>query len=278
MKYFCIVFIAVCGLVVSIVSAQYIGEIDTVGTTWYDLQHNGSCGRMIRVDHMDNIHVVWTNGLELGATNRHVYYNMRDSTGWVWDTTGIAVESAQRAGYTCLAVDSEGFPYPAFHMVTPSTNPDAEAACARDLFYGAGAFNYWQCPFVFRGGNRLEVIWPKIAIDIDDRIHMINTENPLSGSAGDPQRIFYIGGEYDLNSMEIVWDDSQQVVEWVTTISADIAASRHSERVAFVYAGIREDIPDTVNFNKDIFLIVSEDGINWDFEDPGNQHHKISRS
>ena len=38
--------------------AQYVGEIDTVGTTWYPMQHNGSCGRMIRLDSNGNIHIV----------------------------------------------------------------------------------------------------------------------------------------------------------------------------------------------------------------------------
>ena len=39
--------------------AQYIGTIDTVGTTWYDIQHIGTCGRMIRLDNTRNIQVCW---------------------------------------------------------------------------------------------------------------------------------------------------------------------------------------------------------------------------
>ena len=251
-----------------------IGDIDTVGTTWYDYQHNGTAGRMIAVDELGSIHVVWMNGLDNGATQRHVYYNMMDSTGvWVFGNSGVAVESAVRGGYTCLSIDGEGYPYPTFHVVTTATNPDAEAAVARDLFYGAGAFAYWQPPFVPSTPLPLEVIWPKSAIDINGRIHMVNTENPRSGVAGDPQRIYYIGGEYNTSTMVVDWDAAQTEIDWVEIIGGDLAASRTSDRVALAYVDVKYDIippHDTTQYNNDIYLVISEDGINWDFNNPIN--------
>ncbi len=253
-----------------------IGDIDTVGTTWYDYQHNGTAGRMIAIDDQGSIHVVWMNGLQEGAIDRHVYYNMHhgDSLAGIWNfgNTGIAVESQIRSGYTCLSLDGDGYPYPTFHIITSETNPDAQACVARDLFYGWGAFNYWLPPFVFVGVPpvRLEVIWPKSAIDINNRIHMVNTHNP---GTTDPQHLFYIGGEYNPSTQEIDWDPAQVEIDWVNVIAADLAASRTSDRVALVYNDIKYDIlppPDTIQYNNDVYLIISEDGINWDFNDPIN--------
>lgn len=243
--------------------AQIIGTIDTVGTTWYDMQHNATCGRMIRVDSQNNIHVVWMNMLDSGI-NRHVYYNMWfPASGWYFGNTGIAVESTQRGGYTCLALDTDDNTYIALHVVMPVISPDAAATCITRMSLSL-------CPFVY-DPSRLEIIWPKIAVDIDHRIHMINTENPAGALAGAPQRIFYVGGDYDPIGMEIVWDDSQRVIDWLTTISADIAASRSTERVAFVYCDIRETLGgDSNQYNNDIYLVVSEDGINWDLHNPIN--------
>ncbi len=268
MKRYRLLIWAICFLIYSISSAQYIGEVDTVGTTWYDYQHNGSCGRMIRVDSQHNIHVVWMNGLN--SMGRHVYYNMRDTNSWRFGDVGVPVESSLRGGYACLALDSHDYPYPAFHVMTSETNPDAEAACARDSYYGAGDFDYWECPFIYCP-ERLELLWPKIAIDIHDRIHLINTENPSNGQWGDPMRIFYVGGEYDSIAMEIDWDDSQILIDWVGTHSPNIAASRQSDRVALAYCDIRTTIyGDTNMYNNDIYLVISEDGINWDFNNPIN--------
>lgn len=248
-----------------------LGEFETVGTTWYDYQHNGTAGRMIAIDDNGSIHVVWMNGLQSGATQRHVYYNLDSlGLGWIGGNVGIPVESTTRGGYTCLSITSDGYPYPTFHAVTDLTNPDAEATIARDLFYYTGLFDYWQPPFVY-APSRLEVIWPKSAIDINGRIHMVNTENPASGVAGDPQRIYYINGVYE--NFEVTFNGQQQMIDWVEVIAADIAASRTSSRVALVYNDIKYDIippHDTTQYNNDVYLVISEDGINWDFNNPIN--------
>ena len=248
--------IAVGALTCGICISQQIGDIDTVGTTWYDLQHNGTCGRMICLDSQCRIHVVWTNGDNIGT--RHVYYNAWDpQLGWIWGNVGIPAESTQRGGYTCLAMDSDDNTYIALHVITLATAPDAAAACITRS-------NLYLCPFVY-APYRLELIWPQIAVDINDRIHMINTKNPTGGT-GYPQLMFYVGGQYNEGLLEIAWDDSQRVIDNVRTLSADITASRHTDRVAFTYCNMRTHNPET-EYNNDIRLIVSEDGINWDFND-----------
>ncbi len=237
-------------------SAQYIGTIDTVGTTWYDLQHVGSCGRMISLDNMGNIHVCWTNGLEAWAANRHVYYNLRYlSSGWSFGSQGVTVESSYRAGFCNIDIDSTGRPNIIFTATNQLGDPP-HIVLARDLFPGAGAFAICDLPPPPPDVEGL--MHPKIAIDINGRIHVIAHEY---GSPGPGFRIFYCQDEY------LEWIQ----VAWSTTFATDITASRYSDRVGLVYTGIRTTIyGDTNSINNDILLVISEDGVSWDFNNPIN--------
>lgn len=250
------------------------GEVDTVGTTWYDYQHNGTAGRMIRLDATGQVHVVWMNGLDNGATQRHIYYNLLTSGGtWSWPGVGTPVESANRGGYSSLGINADGYPFPCFHVVTPLSNPDAHQATAADFFPGTGAFSFWELPYVYEGGLPMEIIWPKIDVDMQGRLQIVGTENPRSQVAGDPQRIYYCRGEFDPIAFNITYLPALEEIDWVEVIAADIAASRQSNRVALVYNDIKYDIippHDTTQYNNDTYLVISEDGITWDFTNPIN--------
>ena len=155
MRICCLIGVIVIFTIGSMSFAQYIGDTDTVGTTWYDMQHSGSCGRMIRVDSQGRIHVVWMNGLESGAINRHVYYNLRNpSTGWVFGNVGLAVDNAMRSGYTTLALDSDDNPFVAFHVITSSSTGTAHAAVATIPIF-AGIFIFWEAMQWRSSGLRL---------------------------------------------------------------------------------------------------------------------------
>jgi hypothetical protein len=247
---------------------DYIGEVDTVGTTYCDVQHNGSCGRMIRVDFAGFIHVVWMNSLS-GGINRHIYYNLKLGLVWCMNgTVGVAVENQTRAGYVTLAVDGNSYPFPAFHVITPfSPNGQPHSAVTTDYIPGAGAFfPPWELPYVIHGDTTLQVIWPKIAIDRQGRFHIVSTECPQSGIAGTPMRVYYCRGTYDYGN-QIITYINQIEVGWTEVIASDIAASRVSDRVAFTYHAIGQDSNQYCN---DICLLESEDGVTWDFQHPTN--------
>ncbi len=40
-----------------------IGDTVTIGTSWYDIQHNGTCGRMVEKSDDGYLHFIWMNGL-----------------------------------------------------------------------------------------------------------------------------------------------------------------------------------------------------------------------
>jgi hypothetical protein len=250
----------------------------TVGTTWYDYQHNGTAGQMIAVDEAGWVHMVWMNGLESGAIHRHIYYNVfMGSLGWLQPGVGVAVESQSRAGYACLAMYPGSYAIPAFHVITP-TSPESQphSAVSADYIPGAGAFFQppWELPYVVPPGEvTCQLIWPKIAVDHQGRVHLISVESPQSGTAGDPQRVYYCRGTFDpaIPSMTFI---PQVYIEWTEVIACDIAAAYSTthtgtDRVALTYHKIRQSYTgDSTQYDNDVFLYISEDGTTWDFNHP----------
>ena len=259
-----------------------IGEVYEAGTTYYEYQHNGSSGRMISVDPMGWIHLVWTNGIDAAHNDRHVYYNVWDPSEETFlyaDEGGIQIDASQRAGYVSQATAPDGRCYPAFHQET--TTQHAHAAVAIDFLPQSGAFTTSEPAYLQddRCGNMedMEIIWPKIAMDVDSVLHMVSTENPcIPDDPSEPQRIYYSRGhpvfdEFDFGE-DIDWDavdDGEEFkeIDTVMVIGADICASRHSNRLAMAWIKSREPVTDpdsTSQINNDIVYMISEDGgYNW---------------
>ena len=242
---------------------EYLGDVDTVGWTWWAYQHHGTCGRMIRIDSLDNIHVVWMRGFVYN-TVRHVYYNLWNQTmGWVWGDEGTPVESSNRAGYTCLGVNSGGRPFAVFNA-RQSAADDYHVAVAVDLFPPYGVFQYWYLP----QGPQPILMEPKIDVDSQGKIQLVYISYPAYPSI--TMQLWYCRGTFD--SVAAVMDYISPIyIDSTVTYAPDIAASHYSDRVAIVYAGMRETLGGNTNhYNNDIYLIVSEDGITWDFNHPIN--------
>jgi hypothetical protein len=238
------------------------------GTTWYDYQHNGTAGKMLAVDDLGFVHVTWMNGLNSPSTSRHVYYNVWDpSTQTYTSVGGQQVNSQPRGGYACITVAHDGFSYPTFHVeLTPGGT--AFAASAIDFLPATGAFTTVLIDTLDPPDN--EIIWPKVDMDIDGKLHVVSTENPASGAAGDPQRIFYSRGTPVIEGgfgIDILWDDVDNgsafmYIDTVMVIAPDVACSRHSNRVVVAWSDSRDTL--TTQHNNDIYYMVSEDGgVNW---------------
>ena len=246
-----------------------IGEVYVAGTTWYDLQHNGSAGKMIAVDDSGFVHLVWMNGLNSAYNPRHVYYNL-----WIpiidqmtFGLTGSQMNASSRAGYTCLAVLPNqpyhiGWVFPAYHEIVSGSMPHSSAAM--DYYPSLGAFASTQPAYLIENGSPLELIWPKIAVGNDSIVHLLSTHNTI-----DPVlHVYYSRGNP-------IWQDGFGAgIDWqpvgpggtefllmdtAATVSADIAASKHSDRAAMAWTRIRPTGGD-YQFNSDVFLKLSEDG------------------
>jgi hypothetical protein len=85
-----------------------IGGAFLGGTTYYDYQHNSSCGKMIGEDASGRIAINWMNGLTGDpAGPRYVYYNVWDPESWgfLYDTVGVRVDASARAGFVTAVVN-----------------------------------------------------------------------------------------------------------------------------------------------------------------------------
>jgi len=248
---------------------EIVGDTVMVGRSWCDIQHNATCGRQIQVDSLGYIHITWMNGLNNGASLRHIYYNLVDPNFTPMFIGGIQVDQSQRAGYTTLELHPDGRAMPCFHMITPASE-NAHSAFAFDYFPRTGAFGTDYLPWVYQGTQDLEVIWPKISRDINNRYHIVSTENPSSGVAGDPQRQYYCGAAFNPATFQITFDPAQQMISWTEIIGADVASSPVSERTAIGWLSLSATQPETTQYDNDLILCISEDGVNWNWSDTIN--------
>jgi hypothetical protein len=241
-------------------STDVIGDTVTVGTTWVEIQHHGTIGRMIEKDELDYVHFAWMNGLNYGAIDRHVYYNAIDTQGGqCWPGTGYPVESSQRAGYVTLDVGFGGLALPAFHeKVSASVN--YHTAVAVDFFPHAGAFLIYEPDWQYVHGVDVSTVWPNIRIGSNELIHVVATG--LWGELEQNAYGLYTVGTYiqsiytvEFPSAPDTWTPIGEYNDCV-----DIATSDVSDRIAIGW----------MNLHRDIMVLIDEDGYDLDFDETFN--------
>ena len=250
--------------------APGLAQVYQAGTTYMSVQHNGTCGRMIGVDSMGFVHVVWMNGYNPAQNPRHVYYNVWDPNDevFVYLPGGVQVNASTRAGYATVAVKPDGFAFPAFHQ----SMEEPYAAASIDFLPRSGAFTTTEPAHVLEGGNGVSIIWPKIALDPDGVIHMVGTENPPQD---DPYcRMYYARGlpTYDDNGFgeTISWqvvdlpDEEWLLLDSSLFVTADIAVSAVAGRLAVAWIKPRTVDSLRAQFDTELYVKVSEDfGSTW---------------
>ncbi len=267
-----------------------VGDTVTIGTTWYDIQHNGTTGRMLELDEDGYLHLVWMNGLNSGASDRHVYYNVIDPDGvQLWPYTGYAIESSERAGYINVDAHFGGIAFPAFHERISGTTR-FHTAVGADFFPHSGAFLVFEPDWLYEntpaGYMDLKIIWPRIQISNDGTMHVITQHNPnpdLTSQNGVPKRQFYTVGTYDPLTYSVSFPpdpDTWTLIDYSQTIAYDLAVSPVSNRVAFAWTYCKEEGypgPDPLSYqetftqwNNDIHVLIDEDGQDFNFADHFN--------
>jgi len=217
------------------------GEI--VGYTQYDFQSNGSTGTRIVVDAAGGKHFVWTWTMPYPAP-RHIYYNYVDAVGnWLAPAVGVQVNAGVAAGFTQMAGFAAGNSAVAYHQATLNF-----VTYASENSPGGGTFTLYDPPDMLVA----RTFWPYIGVDISGRIHLVSTEN-VTGPQGFGYTNSTDGG--------VSWS-ALTVVDTVRDVSVVIATSPVSNRTAIVYAN---PIDPNSQTNNDVYYIVSEDGVTWDF-------------
>ena len=245
---------------------QPVGEVFILGTSWYDIQHNSTCGRQVRLDSDGFAHIVWMNGLNSGAVDRHIYYQVVDTIGSLLFAGGVQVDQYPRAGYTDLELYTDNRAMPCFHQNI--AGDDWHTALGFDYIPRSGAFSVIEPPHVY-SPNDIRVCWPKVARSRDNGFHIISSE--ATGIAGSTQRQYYIRGEFDPMGYTINFPPSQTEVGLTTTISSTAAASPVSGRVAIAYLSPwATDILDTTQHDNNLIIVLSNDGLIWDWTDTIN--------
>jgi len=143
-----------------------------------------------------------------------------------------------------------------FEVMAEREKLPTELSTVRDPYYpaisitpeiGSDVFREYQAYY-----SLPEMIWPHIAVDIEDRIHLVVTFN--NDEAGTPQSIGYLRSD-DLGRS---WTEIEYI-DTVLNISPIVAASRHSNKVAIVYCH-----PITASaFDSDVLYLESPDGVTW---------------
>ncbi len=237
-----------------------VGVTYAAGTSWYDLGHNGSAGKMIGVDDSGYVHLVWTKGMDNANTSRYVYFNVwNPNTQAMESTVGERIDTilSTRSGFIALAVMGGGWAFPAFHEILPSGGGLPHAAGGMSLMARTLNFGVTEPAWL----NSRQLIWPKIAVGRDSVVHMLTTENTV------PYAVFYSRGLPNWTSRTIQWQDvgGAQYVQMGSAgyVSADVCVSPVSDRMAMAWTDYRPGSTQN-SYNQDVFYRVSEDGgLNW---------------
>ncbi|NQS97735.1 MAG: T9SS type A sorting domain-containing protein [candidate division Zixibacteria bacterium] len=244
-----------------------------VGMTFYDFANYGSLTKLIALDDSAGVHFAWTCGENINSGTRHVYYNYYNifSGSWTYPGTGNVTWAATRSGFNNLDVLSDGRAVVAAHSNLSGID-EYPTMVGVDYSPGMGAF--WPvtqvpCPAVCD-----TVIWPHMAVDIDDNIYVFSRRYPFyEGDPRDFTELYYsksedLGSSYD----QFIFADT------VNVPSFTVATSRISRRAALGYHQFLEDYNYhplwsgflALQINNDAFCIIKEDGQDWDWENPVN--------
>ncbi|MCD6162939.1 MAG: T9SS type A sorting domain-containing protein [candidate division Zixibacteria bacterium] len=231
---------------------------DTVGTTYWTYQNNGSVSSRIAVGDDGSIYVCWMNvlGLPYPPAPRCVYYNWRNPDG-VWNPNQFdSAVGCNGAGFCNLDIIYGNRGAIIYHS-TGGSNPTYVTLSVECEFPGMVFFNHYNPPdeiFPQTPDYPGRCYWPDVAVDRNDNIHIVMTEN----TDWRLKRLCYTNSTDGGSN----WSDVQ-LVDSVMVISAIITASPVSDRVAIAFLHPNDT---TSQYGNEVYYIVSEDGLNWNWQ------------
>jgi len=264
----------------------------TIGTTWYDYQHNGTIGRMVAWGpHAPNpgwetnaawIQFAWMYLPLPTFTARSYGYNYYNIAGGAFATAPIYVQSGDEyGGYVGLDVDQSGRAIIGGHNQTGDGHN--EPHLYRDWEPGYGAFDFGDTERVpdelagyYQSNDADECIWPKFRLQegTDTVLHVFSQIS--EANAADPQAVYYFRLVNPFQGLfpNSAWDEPPYCVDTIYDISQDIAASRTTDKVALVWGANLPNPGDCdtcsgtstihVQWDNDVLYQISDDqGQTW---------------
>jgi hypothetical protein len=258
-----------------------MGDVFTIGSTWYDYQHNGSIGKMLAKDSEGDMHFTWMKGYDAQQATRHVVYNFMDDGVLLYEPDDSpVVDNGTRSGYTCLTLlpaDQRAIIF--YHVVAPPGHANDYTGTAMGVDFDRG-FAAFSSSYPNPWANTT-LIWPHGALSRNNLAHILSTENGPDGQTW--QRVAYWRGESDRAFENWGWNEVPVNVDTAGTISAVASASVTSNKVVLAWfhnrvgadRGPWADVGGWWQKNNDIHYIVSNDGRNFNWRDSVKSLTKI---
>lgn len=254
-------------------TGSYPSTDDTVlvGITYYDFMNYGSLTKLVALDELGGVHFAWTCGENLNAVTRHVYYNFYNPVMgyWVNPGTGIPTWAASRTGFGCLDHLSDGRGVVCAHS-NLSGIEEYPTMVGVDFGWGIGAF--WPVTQVPPPAVCDTTIWPHMAVDIDDNIHVFARRYPFPDERDWSEMYYSYSSDLGNSFPQMTFADTMNVPSFT------VATSRVSGRAALGYHQFLEDYTYhplwsgflALQINNDAFAITKDDGQEWDWLNPIN--------
>ncbi len=244
------------------------GERFQVGDTWYDYQTNGSLGKVIFKDHLGAIQLIWMDGedADLGNSPRSVKYNFSadDGENWTYDD-GNPINDQPHGGYGSMWLMNEDEPRAVFFF-HQGFDRNLSSYCGIDFIYGNGTPDNVRLP----RNPEQTVLWSQGVISPENRIHVVcNSRNT--------DMLSYVPGIFDRHGNP-AFEENPIELEHIFLNSYRIAQSPNSERAAMVWLNNRIGFEDpgpwegylAYQMNNDISIVWTDDGEDWNFDEPRN--------
>jgi hypothetical protein len=238
---------------------EWLGTSLILGTTRYDYQANGSTSRMIAVSSDGIVHGSFMGGTDEGNGRRVMAYCADPATMNLLAPASMPLTS--RTGYTTSAVTG---PNPGNGLVANSGVVSMHTSSPAVSWIGT---DFAGCTLAFNtiSHTGTNYLWPHVAVDGNDRIHMISYGSDDSDS---PKTTFY-----DASSDGLAWDNGTfiELTDNSEGLGAIPVANGHTNRAAVLFfekTGV-EDIPyDTtpgsdeigIQIHHDVRAYLAEDG------------------
>jgi len=256
-----VIFITILYSQLAIAQPDRPGIQTVIGETVYFVQHNTSMGKTITVDNQNRIHFVWS---DMDANqSRSLKYNCLENGEAGFGAGDAATVDTGRGAQPTIAVFNDHGEDKAviFYM--------DRGSILASIDFGGGWGAYQALDFGLIGFE------PKGCISRSGDM-IVSTVGLDQEGAHTPGQICRATVNEDL------WleREVQEPIEYESTLlgSQVLTASRTSDRVALVWHHNRLGIPVPENWDgyvagqmeNDIYVVISEDGSEWDLENPIN--------